>query len=290
MEKMVSICIPTYNGAKFLAEAMDSAIAQTYKNLEIIVSDDASKDDTLKIIASYKEKTDIPIIIYDHKPSGIGANWNNCIKKANGEYIKFLFQDDILYLDCIEKMVTLFSEHTNLGLVACKRDFIIENPSEVINDWIKNYSNLQQQFEEDTAITYLDKSFFKRQDFISPPLNNKIGEPPTVLFKKSTIESIGYFDESLQQILDYVFYYRLLKKYSIAIINEPLVAFRIHNSQATNVNRNRKINDYKLYDKILYNEFYKLLHPSQQKRLTAKFSIFTKIKKIIKRVYKRVER
>ena len=61
MRQLVSICIPTYNGAAYILEAMDSAIIQTYPNLEIIVSDDASKDETLHIIEGYKAKTKIPI-------------------------------------------------------------------------------------------------------------------------------------------------------------------------------------------------------------------------------------
>ena len=56
---LVSICIPTYNGFEFIAEAMESAINQTYSNLEIIVSDDASKDDTLKVIQEFKKRTNV---------------------------------------------------------------------------------------------------------------------------------------------------------------------------------------------------------------------------------------
>jgi hypothetical protein len=92
------------------------------------------------------------------------------------------------------------------------------------------------------------------------------------MFKKTILEEVGYFQEDLKQILDYAFYYRLLKKYPIAIINEPLVQFRIHEQQATNVNRNRKITDYETYDEILYKEFLPLLHPDTQKRLRTKLN------------------
>ena len=88
MNPLVSICIPTYNGAKFIAEAMDSAIKQTYSNLEIVVSDDDSKDETLSIIEAYKTKTSIPVSIYNHEPNGIGANWNNCLNKSKGDYVR----------------------------------------------------------------------------------------------------------------------------------------------------------------------------------------------------------
>ena len=102
---LVSICIPTCNGFQFIGEALLSAVNQSYPNLEIIVSDDHSRDDTLKIINEFESKTAIPFHIYNHKPDGIGSNWNYCAQKANGEYIKFLFQDDTLEPDCIEKMM-----------------------------------------------------------------------------------------------------------------------------------------------------------------------------------------
>ena len=269
---LVSICIPTYNGAAFLQEALDSVLAQTYKPLEVIVSDDASKDDTLKIITHFAENAPFPVKVVPHEPQGIGANWNNSIQHATGTYIKFLFQDDILKPLCVEKMVSLFEQKPELGLVASKRDFIVEGKATPeIEKWIENYGNLQLQFESDETITLINSKFFSRKDFFSSPLN-KIGEPPTVMFKKAILEEVGYFQEDLKQILDYVFYYRLLKKYPIAIINEPLVQFRIHEQQATNVNRNQKITDYETYDEILYKEFLPLLHPDTQKRLRTKLN------------------
>ncbi len=284
MENLVSICIPTFNGAKYIAEAMDSAIEQTYSNIEIIISDDKSNDNTLAIVESYREKTDIPIYIYHHQPNGIGANWNNSVKKANGEYIKFLFQDDILYSSCIEKMILVFCQNPKLGLVACKRDFIIEEKkSESINNWINKYGNLQSDFEKNEPITFLDNTFFKNKNFLRPPLN-KIGEPPVVMFKKSMLAKVTYFDEKLVQILDYIFYYKILKHYPIAIINKPLVAFRIHKDQATSVNKNKSIPDYKMYDVILYKDFFKLLNDSEQDRLQRKFSIYNKFKRVLKKI------
>ncbi len=289
-QPLISICIPTYNGSAFIGEALDSAISQSYTNLEIIISDDASKDDTLKVIETYHSKTDIPIYIYHHQPNGIGANWNNTIKYANGEYIKFLFQDDVLNPNCIKEMVSVFLQNTNLGLVACKREFIVEDPiSDEIKEWINRFKNLQMQFENNEEIAIIDNRLFSRRDFLDSPMN-KIGEPPTVLFKKSIIDKVGFFDEELKQILDYVFYYRILKKHPIAIINKPLVMFRIHNKQATNVNRNQPITDYEIYRRILYKEFFKLLHPTHKKKLALKFSYTAKLKFKIKRVLKKIRK
>jgi glycosyltransferase involved in cell wall biosynthesis len=272
MNPLVSICIPTYNGSQFLQESLNSILLQSFDDFEVIISDDNSKDDTLSIVEKFKNKVPFKVSVHSHAPSGIGANWNHSISKANGKYIKFLFQDDVLEPNCIKTMVQLMQERPGLGLVACKRGFIVEGettPS--INKWIETYGNLQRQFEKDEAITIIDNSVLSRNDFFSSPLN-KIGEPPSVLFKKAIIKEVGFFDENLKQILDYVFYYRILRKYPIAIINKPLVKFRIHPAQATNINRSAKISDYDDYDRILYKEFLPLLHKTQQQRLKMRFS------------------
>jgi glycosyltransferase involved in cell wall biosynthesis len=90
MNSLVSICIPTYNGKKYLNEALESVKSQVYKNIEVIISDDNSTDSTLEICNKFKHEVDFPVYIYSHKPSGIGANWNYIIEKANGDFIKFL--------------------------------------------------------------------------------------------------------------------------------------------------------------------------------------------------------
>lgn len=268
---LVSICIPTYNGAEFLQQALDSIQAQTYSNMEVVVSDDASQDATMAIVHQFEQQTNFSVHTLAHSPNGIGANWNHSIRAAKGKYIKFLFQDDVLLPDCVTKMVALMESRPEVGLIASKREFIVEGrPSNEIKKWIANYGNLQRQFEGEESITLITKALFGREDFYSSPLN-KIGEPPTTMFRKAILEEVGFFQEDLKQILDYVFYYRVLKKYPILIINTPLVHFRIHKQQATNVNRHQKISDYERYDRILYKEFFDLLHPETQQRLKRKF-------------------
>lgn len=286
---LVSICIPTYNGAEFISEAMESAISQSYPNCEIIVSDDDSNDATVKIIESFKEKSTFPIKVFKHQPSGIGANWNHCIKNANGRYIKFLFQDDVLEPNCIDEMVRIFDRFPEVGLVASKRNFIVNHKNEETEIWIENYKNLQRQFETQNEIDIISNELFTRNDFLSSPLN-KIGEPSVVMFRKDIVNEIGFYNENLEQILDYVFCYRLLKKHKIAITNKHLASFRIHENQATNVNRGRQISDYEHYDRILFKEFFKLLDGSQQKRLLNKYSWKKKLKIKIKRVVRKVVR
>ncbi|WBL24869.1 glycosyltransferase family 2 protein [Zunongwangia sp. HGR-M22] len=269
---LVSICIPTYNGETYLQDALNSILKQNFKDFEVIISDDCSTDNTLNIIASFKENTDFPVRVYNHIPQGIGANWNNCLKHANGEYIKFLFQDDILYPDCIEKMIAVLENKKDLALVASKRDFIIEsNFNQELEVWINTYSDLQSEFKQAYSKTLiLDKKIFSSKTFLKSPLN-KIGEPSVVMFRKDVLKKTGNFRGDLKQILDYEFYYRILKKYKIVILPEKLVGFRIHENQATNINRSSKIDDYKIYNQILYKDYFWLLNRKQQKKLFLKF-------------------
>jgi|SRR5690606_12862244 len=278
MSSLVSICIPTFNGEQFIADAIESALSQTYQNIEIIVSDDCSFDDTLKIIESYKSKTSIPILIFKHTPKGIGANWNNCIKHSNGEHIKFLFQDDVLKPSCIEEMVKVINSDDKISLVACKREFIISNYSNAqINLWIENFKDLQSDLILSKPNLYLlDKTFLKSEMFLRSPLN-KVGEPTATLFRTSIVNKVGFFNEKLKQDLDFEFYYRILKHHQIAIINKPLVNFRIHPNQATNVNRTTSVNDKSLFYSILLKDFFWYLNFKYQKKLFLNKTILGKV-------------
>ncbi|WP_298236994.1 glycosyltransferase [uncultured Algibacter sp.] len=286
---LVSICIPTFNGAQFITEALDSTISQTYSNLEIIISDDASTDATLAIVESYKSKTAIPINIYHHEPKGIGANWNNSIKKANGTYIKFLFQDDVLYSNCISEMVEVLENNKKLGLVACKRDIIVDNNylNEETEKWIETYGDLQEHLNIPivNGAQYLDKSIFKSNLFLSRPLN-KIGEPTVILFRKDMVKAIGFYKEDLFQLLDLEFCNRVLKKYKIAILNKKLVGFRLHKNQATNSNSINVKKDILKYNELIYNDYFYLFNRRTQVKLLKKhnslFKLLIKLKKRLK--------
>ncbi len=267
---LVSICIPTFNGEEFLQQALDSVLQQSYKNIELIISDDSSVDQTLLIVTDFKEKAPFPIKIFSHNPQGIGANWNNCIKNATGEYIKFLFQDDILFPTCVEDLVREFTKNKNVGLVSCKRSLLVEGEAtEEIETWKRKYGNLQEGLKLGRNGCFLiDSTILKKEKFIS---NNKIGEPSTVLFSRAVVEKVGYFREDLNQVLDFEFYYRILKHSKIIIFNKELAGFRIHPAQATNMNKNNISTDYENYYKILYKEFFWYLGYNTQKKLLKRY-------------------
>ncbi len=276
---LVSICIPTYNGERYLKEALNSAISQSYKNIEIIISDDSSTDKTLEIIKDFKKSSKFPVFIFNHKPTGLGANWNNCVINAKGGYIKFLFQDDVLENNCIEKMMEVALKDETIGLVFSKRNFISENNNSYHNSWIKKFDNIHLKWTGLKEINSGKKLLKKCKLFLHTPMN-KVGEPTAVLINKKVFTKIGYFNENLIQVLDFEFWYRIFKYYKIGFVNERLVKFRLHEGQATNL-KNDKQSDYILYEKIIFKNLFFQLHFKIQLKLLLKNVILFPILKTI---------
>lgn len=111
-QELVSIVIPVYNREDFIRDALDSAINQTYKNIEIVVVDNCSTDGTWKILENYAKRDKRILIFRNDENIGPVNNWIECFKKARGNYIKILWSDDWMSLEFVEKALRLFDETT----------------------------------------------------------------------------------------------------------------------------------------------------------------------------------
>lgn len=265
-QPLVSILIPTYNGEQFLSKAIQSALDQTYSNLEIIISDDGSTDRTVKIAESFKDNCSVPYRIITHSNYGLVKNLNFSIQQAQGKYIKFIFQDDWLEPNCIEYMVNLAEQDPEIGLVFSPRQVLIDPDSQ---------SDLACQSAYNGAINLHEKwsdlkPIQSGEDLLSDPKCligglNKIGEPTTVLISKEVFEELGEFDATLQQLLDADMWFRIMGHYKIAFVNQTLSSLLIHKKQQTQVNIVQKENykDYeRLYLKLLQDSCYGFLNLS----------------------------
>lgn len=287
-EPLVSVCMPLYNGEAFLKEAFDSLERQTYSNIEVIISDDASRDTTWQLCEDYKQNSRYSVRLFKHQPQGIGANWNYCVQQAQGAYIKFLFQDDTLEPTCVASMMAAIQSDDKLGMVACKRHILVQQNSEEkrTQQWLTNFSNLQVELEEQHNYPMrLTVSDMKEPYFFSPPRNNKIGEPSAVLFRKKIIESIGLFHTQLKQALDYEYWYRILTHFDLLILNEALVSFRLHAQQATQQNLQDSSQERYRWQQILYRDYFSYLHPEMQRKLQLKFSLKARCIHAIRRAF-----
>jgi glycosyltransferase involved in cell wall biosynthesis len=249
---LVSICIPTYNGASFLEETLYSAMHQTYKNIEIIITDDSSSDDTIALCQKFA-KTDSRIKVFENEKNlGLVGNWCESVEKASSKWVKFLFQDDLLELDCVEKMIHAALEH-KVDFVICNRQYIFE---EGFDPKIKGH--------------YTDKLpkpelIFKNNEVTTPEetakaiapflFNNCIGEPPTFLFNKENYSPKDYPDNYFQ-LIDYLFILNKILVHNFVFLSDKLVKFRVHNSSESMRNSQVNHEDQEAFYKYLYIQYY----------------------------------
>lgn len=232
---LVSICIPTYNGQKFLEACLDSVVNQTYKNIEIIIVDDRSKDNTIEIIERYTAK-DSRIKLYCNEINlGLVGNWNKCLEFATGEWIKFLFQDDFFTSDCIEIMVNSLSDSDEI--VTSGRRLILD---ESLDAATKKYSINETLTFEKLGIISNEPVYITPQKIAKFIVDNIyinfIGEPTVIMFKKEVVKELGTFNPDLIQICDLEYFLRIACNYGIKYIPQPLTYFRVHKGSASTSN------------------------------------------------------
>ncbi|SEA73058.1 alpha-1,3-rhamnosyltransferase [Xylanibacter ruminicola] len=118
---LVTVCIVTYNSSEFIVEALDSVFEQTYQNIELIVSDDCSKDNTVEVckkwMSEHANRFAHAEVVTSSNNTGVSANSNRGIRKGTGEYIKLLAGDDKLLPNCLEDNVNYMLEHKNTDLL-----------------------------------------------------------------------------------------------------------------------------------------------------------------------------
>ncbi|MEA5605161.1 glycosyltransferase [Nostoc sp. UHCC 0252] len=255
-QPLVSICIPTYNGEKFIAEAINSLLHQTYPNIEIVLSDDNSTDITVEIAKLFNQKLSFDFSILEHSQYGLAQNWNYCISQAKGKYIKFLFQDDLLEPNAIEEMVNLAEQDEEIGLVFSPRTLFTNTGNTVYDSNFLMHHEAKDVHKAWSTLKPIQSGQELLQDpnILDSPIN-KIGEPSTVLIRKDVFEKVGLFNSEFCQLVDLEMWLRIMSQYKIGFINKVLSHFRIHPQQQTR--RNAALKDAILLDyQKLFKEIY----------------------------------
>ena len=231
----ISVCIPTFNGANYLRQAVESVLDQDSQNYEIVIVDNASVDQTVRIVEDLKKEGGGRIRFYqNNKNIGLAGNLNKCLEHAQGEYIKFLCVDDVLLPKCLEKMSAALDAHQSVTLVCGGRIYISENNKKLGS---KRYSS--------------QNIIVPGNKVISRCLYGKcyMGEPSAVMFRRRDLT--GSFREDLPQLMDMEMWFRLLEQGALLSIEIPLCSIRIHSEQMTckNIRSGKLLDDnVKLFD------------------------------------------
>jgi len=228
----VSIVIPVYNGANYMREAIDSALAQTYKNIEIIVVNDGSTDDgaTREIALSYGER----INYYEKENGGVSTALNYGISVATGEYLSWLSHDDLYFPHKVEKQMSIYK--------------ILDNPQTII------FSNCELIGGEGNVFNKTNHTaIYTKEELcmgIFPVIRGAVNGCSVMIHKKC-FDEIGLFKEELKTSQDYDMWFRLFEKYPSYFMEDCLIQYRIHQQQDTKRHPRRYEESQKLWDKVL---------------------------------------
>lgn len=225
-EKTVSICIPTYNRREYLKETLDSILAQTYKDYEIIIVDDGSIDGTKEMI----EKLGVPVTYYWQPNSGDAAARNKLIELARGRYISFIDSDDLLLPDAIGRMVRIMETETE--------DVIVYGSYFRIDENGKVYGRCKRRLHSGKITRYLFETI----------LVHACGSMfPTKLLKQSPA-----FDSSLRICSDYDLWLRLSMKYKFVALGEPTFKRRRHSANLSKASYRNCLTEFQVVNRFYY--------------------------------------
>ena len=265
---LISICIPTFNGGRYLGSCLQSALAQSVDDLEVVINDDASEDDTLRIANEFAQRDSRIHVHSNARNLGLIGNWNRTIERAKAPWIKLLFQDDTLHQDCLAELHG-FSAAAELPFVACLRDISFDDSvgAETRTWFARHAAFVARLFHE--RILRPDRVAEICLDHFAL---NFVGEPIVTLLHKRVFDEVGYFDPALAQRADTEFWARAGLKYGVGMVDRPLATFRLHRDSTSSKNiANRRFVDERLdtlviLHRYLFDQAYALVRHTADRR------------------------
>ena len=211
----VSIVVPAYNNASFIESTMHSILAQTHRDLEVIVADHGSTDDTLDRLQQFTSDPRVSLLTTE---TGGGAvrNWNRVSEAATGEYIKLVCGDDIIAPTMVERQLALFD--ADVALVASSRTIIDANANVIIRNRGLRGLEGRHSGEEATRATVRSGT-------------NLFGEPACVMMRRDALVAAEFWSPTEHYLIDEATYVAVLEHGDFVGLREPLASFRVNGGQ-----------------------------------------------------------
>ena len=238
-DPLVSICVPARNAAPFIVATLQSVLAQTYANWELIVVENGSSDGTREVIEAFIEKTGDPRIQFhvNASPLGMAANWNRSLEFATGKYTKVICADDPLTPGCLAAQVEILEKNPGVVLVSCTRQIISSNGRSLF-----------------PRACYRKTGFYPGLGAVRKGLlagTNTVGDPVAVLFRTEALQKSGLFEPAIIYFTDIDLWLRLLLHGDFFFIAEPLAYYRIHKGSTGKALQEKTVQDFlRVVDRI----------------------------------------
>lgn len=248
MQPLVSILIPTSNRPVYFEQALRSALAQTYSNIEIVISDNSENTLTEQIVTRYLAQPGGSKIRYHRNPKNIGpiANQQQVLRLANGEYINYLNDDDLFHPQKIQRMMEFLLGHPGVVLVSSQRRVIDAKGKQIYVPPLWTFKKLAPR---DTVIQGR-----AMMEMMLRNETNYLGEPTTVLFKRSALtEPFGVLaGKQVFFAVDFASWISILTQGNAGILVQPLSYLRYHSTQLSQNKYVRKVGeiDYKTFERF----------------------------------------
>lgn len=218
----VSVIVPNYNHARFLACRLDSIIGQTFTDFEVIILDDASTDGSAQVIADFSKKWPARVIMNEHNTGNPFKQWNRGVGESQGEFIWIAETDDNANPDLLERLVSVLEANPNVGLAYCQSDRIDENGVRIgsLADWTADIDVTRWQ-----------------TDFIGPGIKecaealiikNTIPNASAVVFRREVFERAGGATDTMRLCGDWMTWVSMLLISDVAFVSASLNRFRAH--------------------------------------------------------------
>jgi glycosyltransferase involved in cell wall biosynthesis len=213
----VSVVVPTYNNVAFIEATMESVLGQTLADLELLVSDHCSTDGTWERLARFAD--DPRVTLWQTPPGGgAAANWQAVTARAQGEFVKLVCGDDLVYATCLADQVAAMDEHPSVSLVCARRDVI--DASGTVLPGGRGVSRIKGFHPGRAAI---------RRAVVNG--TNIFGEPATVLFRREALTAVGGWWSDFPYVIDEATYALVLLRGDLFGVDKSLAAFRVSDGQ-----------------------------------------------------------
>jgi len=203
---LASVVIPSYNASRFIDQTVNSVLAQTYPNIEIVIVDDGSSDNTEEIVRKFGKR----VVFHKQANTGVSGARNKGFELSSGEYVCFLDADDWLFPNTIAEKVQLMESNPSLG--------IVYGQVEVTDEHLNPTGEKLYPIGGKNVVELLCR-------FKWP-----IPCPSNVLFRREVLDRVGLFDSQLSTSADYDMWLRVCKEYETGVVPKLSVRYRKHGS------------------------------------------------------------